>query len=96
MKSEREFLNGMWYKVNILEHEELEKTRVKAINRRLTMKAIGTVIFTTIAFLFVILCPQFVVDSIYPLTIGVLSIAFIIEYLSTNALEDKTYGNYDI
>ncbi|WP_461612530.1 hypothetical protein [Clostridium sp. Marseille-QA1073] len=96
MKSEREFLNGMWCKVNILEYEELEKARVKALNRRLTIKAIGIVIFTIIAFLLVILCSQFVFDSIYPVTIGALSIAFIFEYLSTNTLEDKTYGNYDI
>ncbi|WP_454054814.1 hypothetical protein [Clostridium sp. Marseille-Q7071] len=96
MKSEREFLNGMWCKVNILEYEELEKVRIKALNRRLTIKATGTVIFTIIAFIFVILYPQFVGDAIYPLTIGGLSIAFIFEYLSTNTLEDKTYGNYDI
>ncbi|GAA0123255.1 MAG: hypothetical protein KID00_05935 [Clostridium argentinense] len=96
MKSEREFLNGMWWKVNILEYEELEKAHVKAFNRRLTIKAIGTVIFPIIAFLFVILCPQFVIDSIYLLTIGILSIAFIFEYLSTNTLEDKNYGNCDI
>lgn len=96
MKSEQEFLNGIWCKVNILEYEELEKARVKALNRRLTIKAMGTVIFTIIVFSFVILYPEFIGDAIYPLTIGALSIAFIFEYLSTNKLEDKTYGNYNI
>ena len=45
MKSEREFLNGMWWKVNILEYEELEKAHVKAFNRRLTNKSHRHVIF---------------------------------------------------
>lgn len=94
MKIEQEFLNGMWLKVDILEHEELEKTRVKALNRRSTIKAIGITFFIILAFLFLTLYSQITECLIYPITIGALSITFIIEYLSTNTLEDEAYGNY--
>lgn len=93
MKTEKQFLNGMWYKVSILECEELQKAQIKEINRKLTIKTIFISTFIIITFIFVTLFNQYITKSIYPITFGVLVIAFSLEYLSMKSMEEKNYGN---
>lgn len=96
MKSDQEFLNGMWQKVSILEREESEKARVKALNRSFTIKAIGISALSILIFIVLISLSKFVYQAIYPLTIGILFSAFMYETLSNKILEDKPYANYNI
>lgn len=96
MKSEEEFLNGMWQKVSILEREELEKARVKALNRSFTIKAISISALSMLIFVVLIYLSKFVYEAIYPITMGILFSAFVYETLSNKILEDKTYANYHI
>lgn len=96
MKSEQEFLEGMWKKVSILEREELEKARIKALNRNFTIKAIGISALGIFIFIVLIYFSKFLYEAIYPITIGILFSAFVYEALSNKILEDKTHANYNI
>ena len=93
MKNEKEFLQEMWLKVDSLEHEKLERDRVKELNRKLTIKSISIAASAIIFFLITASCPQSIADGIYPLTIGTLLITFTFEYLSINKWGDKIYGD---
>lgn len=93
MKTEKAFLNGMWYMVEVLEREELEKQRVKALNRKLTVKKVGLIVSGIIILTAALLFNQFIVHLIYPLTIGIMIVAFFIEYLSITRLEERDNGN---
>lgn len=93
MKSDEEFLNGMWQKVSALEREELEKARIKSLNRRLTKKAINIASISILVFIVLITLCKYINEAIYPITIGILFISFIYESISNKILEDKTYAN---
>lgn len=93
MKTEKDFLNGMWHKVSMLEREELEEAYIKEINRKLTIKTICISIFSLTTFVFVILYNQYIVESIYPITLGVLVITFYFEYSSMKGMGDGSYEN---
>lgn len=93
MKSDQEFLDGMWQKISILEREELEKAHIKALNRRLTIRAIGIFALSMLTFIVLILLSKFIYGAIYPIAIGILFSAYMYENLSNKLLEDKTYAN---
>jgi phosphoglycerol transferase MdoB-like AlkP superfamily enzyme len=96
MKNDQEFLNGMWQKASILEREELEKARVKALNRGFTIKAIYISALSMLIFIALIWFSKFIYEAIYPITISILFSAFVYEALSNKIWEDKTYANYNI
>lgn len=96
METEKQFLNGMWHKVSILEREELEKARIKEINRKLTIKTTCISTLSILTFVFVALYNQYITELIYPITFSVLVITFSLEYLSMKEMGDKSYGNSNI
>ncbi|MCD5414710.1 MAG: hypothetical protein LR001_06900 [Clostridiales bacterium] len=96
MKCDRTFLNEMWHLVDVTEREELEKARIRRVNKNLTIKSIAIVIFTIVVFAFLLSYPELIADLIYPLSISTLLIVFFIESRLIQKMEDKNYGNHNI
>jgi hypothetical protein len=93
MRSDQEFLDGMWQKVSILEREELEKANIRELNKKLTNKSVKIAAFSIFAFLILILLSKFISEAVYPITFSILFIAFVYETLSNKVLEEKKYAN---
>ena len=93
MQTEREFLDGMWRKVSVLERECVENVRVRALHRRLVIKdlcKLAVMALTLLAFTF---CSQFVGENVYLLTITMLTIGFALEYAEIKEQGGRRYGN---
>lgn len=89
MKSEQEFLNGMWYKVSLLESEEAEKMRIKSLNRKLTIKVVSTIIMCVVIFTLLIVFSKNLSNDIYPIIFGISFAAFIYESYLNKYMEGK-------
>lgn len=93
MKTEKEFLNGMWHKVQLLEREEIEKLKARQRNKRITIRKSLVCMISTLIFFAFVYNPSFLMDSIYEISLGSLILGFLYEYLSMEEREGKRYGN---
>jgi hypothetical protein len=84
MKSEQEFLEGMWSKVLKIEYEELQKSKAKKESKKAIRKAIYVHVLLILSFscmgiLLYFNILEVIEDFIYLFLFGILGIGYFIE-----------------
>ena len=90
MKSDREFLEGMWEKVSQTEYEEIQMKAAKIRHKRILIKNIAVVfsIFVLFAF-FIIVKPIYEQSAIYIISAVFLTMAYWLDKYISGERKDK-------